>query len=113
MPKPKYIWSKCNICGEEMVSDKFDNLICPGGCGGYYQNVESPKEQYKVILECARNDQVSKPVIHTKSHGSGSKSKKGKDQKMSKPTTKQLYDSLSSGSNKIIYRKDLDNDLTK
>ncbi|HWR07116.1 hypothetical protein [Sporomusa sp.] len=108
MGRVKLISTKCNVCGGSLFSAVHGYYECDS-CGyTLCPPEETERQSRKILLECARNDSISKPIMHTKSSNGGSKSAKGsKDtkQKMQRPSTKQIYNTLAGYSNKIKYKK--------
>lgn len=104
--RPKLFSNKCNYCGETLIPDKYDFYIC-SCCGGQLVPPhDSKREVKKQISEAMAN--VSNPEIKVHSKvcgGSKSKSSGGKKQKMQRPSTTQLYNTMAGHGNKIIYRK--------
>ena len=104
--RPKLLTNKCNYCGETLIPDVYDFYIC-SGCGGQVvPPSDSKREVKKQIAEAMAN--VSSPIIKVHSticSGSKSKSSSGKKQKMQRPSTTQIYNTLSGSNNKIIYKK--------
>lgn len=104
--RTRLVSNKCNFCGETLIPDKYDFYICTG-CGAQaVPPSDSKREVKKQIAEAMAN--VSSPIIKVHSticSGSKSKSSNSKKQKMQRPSTTRLYNTLAGGNNKIIYKK--------
>jgi hypothetical protein len=91
----KLVVNQCPFCGERGVlrQDKFDHTVCTACGAGGEPPSESKRERNRIILACARNDDVSNPTMRVKSKTSGSRSKNHSDnrQKLQRATPYQIY----------------------
>lgn len=93
----KLISYNCNICGEQLIPDVYDNYICVG-CGGQVNPAVDSKREVKRQIREAMNSYKSLSLQEgERVHGGGSKSKSyGRKDKLRKPSTHRLWERLSS-----------------